>query len=352
MEHKYIGSGVKDFTPKNKKDFEDKREKSRKDKQPAELKKTREEKEMIEVLASSIYKEMERLGIKSRPFPLEAIHLMPQHFFWYPGAGVGAKGSYRIPEDKIQIDASRKEYGEKEPTTYKRILDYVHKLLHLAPISYLSDKEYDGHAILHELTHSQSKQGFRVDEEGGVIGYKSGLVSAKKEEQLDEGAYFQGLNEAVTEKITRELFIEIKGKVFDEQKVKDFVETQKDHPYTEYIEVLDKIIESIAQFKHIDKNKVWDDIKISYFKGELMYFRKIEDIFGIGSLRIIASMDKKAKNSSDNPERQKKIEKYFSSGTTFNEREKLAREILDDEEYGMYETHRSIIDINKPNKYL
>ena len=166
--------------------------------------------------------------------------------------------------------------------------------------------------------------------------------------------HFFGLNEAVTDKLARELLLKNHEKIFTKKEFEGMelfiIKQIVVHGYTDYIVVLDKIINTIAEFEYKEPSEVWNDIKKKYFKGELMYFRKIEDMFGIGSLRVLAAMDKTNKTSKNNSEKQLKIEKYFSSGTTFAERERLAKEILDESEYGRFERHQQII--NARDKFL
>jgi hypothetical protein len=85
------------------------------------------------------------------------------------------------------------------------------------------------------------------------------------------------------------------------------------------IEIVEIIIQKVAEKKGEDRELVWQRFKRGLFSGEMMHLRDIEETFGKGSLRILASLE-----SEDVPVAM--VKKYFESE---NETEKnaIAREI-------------------------
>lgn len=346
---KLIGPGLKNLSQEDFNKFKKERNQLGIEKHPRELEKTYEEKELIKSILISLNNEMENLGLHPVNFPIKKIHLLPKHYTWYPGIKLYAKGVFTDKKDDIEVEVSRR----KNINNIEKIKDILHQIIHFEPILYLSDREHDAKTIIHELTHAKSSRGFFVNSSNEIAPYKSGYSTnkIKGKELVKNDYYFNGFNEAVTEKIARELLLKNKDKIMNKDEGRNLEENLSKHgSYSGYITVLDKIIDMLAQFEYKNKEEIWSRFKKNYFTGEMMHFRKIEEVFGVGSLRILAAMDSSTMSPYD-LEEGSKFAKYFSSGTTYEEREKLAEEILSEEEYFKKEKHREILE-SKRNKYI
>ena len=146
--------------------------------------------------------------------------------------------------------------------------------------------------FIHEPIHSKSHIKFKIGEKDGkemVNTYRTGyLVNDFKNEQR----YFEGLNEAIVEKIAQEILLNhnnIENKSY-KNKIEKRILT-KNSPYKTAIVVVEKIISEIAKNNKEPEQLVWERWEKGMFTGEMMHLRDIEKVFGPGSLRILASMN-------------------------------------------------------------
>ena len=281
---KFTGPGIKNITEDDLKKFEQERLDSGLVKHPAELEKTHEEEKIFNEIVGFLNKELKSLNLPNVDFPIERLHLLPSHFYWTPQGS--AVGEYNSTTNSIRVEVSR----IVRLNDFEKIKDEFHKLIHLAPISYLSSKNKDVMVFLHELIHASSISGFFVKTDREIKNYKSGYQSFDPD-NLQGFNYFTGINEAVTQKITNEIYNENINKLFKNINPREIDQISKISPYKGYISVLDSIIKSIAEFEYKKEEDVWLDFKKNYFTGEMMHFRKIEKVFGVGSLRVLASMN-------------------------------------------------------------
>ena len=144
------------------------------------------------------------------------------------------------------------------------------------------------HEILHSLSYIRYNSRF---------GYRTGISDIEEKKKIvrqkysyDYSEHFMGLTEAITEKMT----IEILNNISKQSKfpLKKEQSELLGH-YSELIEVLNIIIEKVAKENDQNKNEIWENFKIGLFTGEMMYLRKVEKIFGKGSLRILAALQGK-----------------------------------------------------------
>ncbi len=345
---KFIGPGIKNIKDGDLDTFKEERILSGKEKHQAEMEKTQEEEKMLTQLVGFLNTEMESLGLPIFNFPLERLHLLPKHFYWQPGGYT--VGSYNPEKHSIQTEVSRLRLDDSD-----KIKDKIHKLIHLAPISFSSEKDKDASILLHELIHASSFVGFFVKEDGDIKNYRSGYdYGGVKKELTKNGDYFRGLNEAITQKITEELFSKNMEKIF---KSKEIINAEKkilgSPTYKGYIDILNTIIKTISQFEYKTEGEIWKRIEKGYFTGEMMHLRKIEEIFGPGSLRVLAAMNPTTMSNLV-LEDGSLFMKYFSFDINKEEKEKIADEILTDEENIIRNSHINIIQNSEKrrDKYL
>lgn len=336
---KFTGPGLKNLTEDDLNKFKQERIVSGLVKKEHEMKTTHEEEIIFNKMVGFLNEELNSLGLPNINFPIERFHVVES---WSDEKYV--PGEYNGQEDSLTVRVSR----YKDLEGIRKNLDDASKLLHLPPIPYLLNKPKDIMIILHELIHSRCLSGFFVDKEGNIRENKSGYVSSDTTNP-NGYTYFRGFNEAVTQKLTVEIFNKNKDKLFKKADDKKVGYVLEDIPYRGYMCILDNIIKSIAESEYKNENEIWLDFKKNYFTGEMMCLRKIEKVFGIGSLRVLAAMDRSTM-STKGLEENSKFLKYFSNNISNTERDILAREILSDVENSKRDTHKQIISNISKNK--
>jgi plasmid maintenance system antidote protein VapI len=170
--------------------------------------------------------------------------------------------------------------------------------------------------ILHESLHLLSKQKWLVRRDVGTrhyrvmsperaqrvladnellfwqhrSGYRSFSSYADKRENKQH-EHFQGLNEAVIDKLA----LEIVRKHIDEL-VQELAITPEEKaeigPYYqfEFIEVLDIIIRRLAESMQVSEREIWKEFARGLFTGEMMHLREVELFFGKGALRVLGAL--------------------------------------------------------------
>lgn len=335
---KFIGPGLKNNTQEDLNEFSEFRKERGLKKIPGELKKTYEEEKLLKSLSDSLNNEIRSLGLPIINFPVERIHLLPDHFYYVSESESHATGNFLINKNSLEVEVSR----ENKLNNFQQLKDKLHKLIHLSPVSYLANKEKDAEVILHELVHSKSLSGFFINSSNLFLSYKGGYTTRGQEkgETAFGQVYFAGLNEAVTQKITKELLF--KNKIFEQTNEENIKKPSVENsPYEGYISVLDMIIKTLAQFEHKNEDEIWSRFKKNYFTGQMMHLRKIEEVFGVGSLRVLASMNPSTMSQFELEEGSKYM-KYFTSGISEEERAKIEMEILSWEEKRKKEKHVEI----------
>jgi len=259
-----------------------------------EFEKTENELKFIERVNLYIAEEFEELGLKDKPeVKPEQVHLLPKEIFdeWFPELGSQACSSGN--RQAIYIDKSA-SMGLELP---------VFK------------------SILHESLHLASRYKFRKEEGVGAayrFGYK--VYNPKSDHE-----HFSGLNEAVIDKIAKEIFEKREKELTDEF---GFSENEKKTLfwYDEYIRPLETIIEKIAAKNGETEEEAWRRFKKGLFTGEMMHLREVEKTFGKEALKIFAALGSGTKNLSKD-EVNEKVARYFETGDS-EERQKLAKTIL------------------------
>jgi hypothetical protein len=274
-----------------------------------EYEKSEEEIKFINKINSYFDKELEEIGVERRvDSKPERVHFLSDEVFKkeFPEAGE-ARGVQRSHEDIICLN--KDIFAGNRLGLYK--------------------------TIGHELLHNLSFQKYFVDTERKKIrGYRGGYrVQAARE---DNHEHFRGLNEAITDKFLKEVFLKNKDEIISEFNISK-EEQQKPVPYQhENIAILDAIIEKIVKEKNENQKDVWGKFKRGMFTGEMMHLRDVDRVFGRGSLRVLAALDSEGSTKNLSPEKiDSDILKYF---TTDNQKEKrkIALSILSERERGCF----------------
>jgi len=141
--------------------------------------------------------------------------------------------------------------------------------------------------LLHESVHANSFQKFSYNEITDTVNQERIGYQGRSSGDL-ERQNFLGLNEAVTEKLARELFNKNEGQFRGLKLFQEKPEAKDYGVYNDYIEVLDFLIEKIADNNQVSSEEVWKKFKKGMMTGEMMHLREIEKVFGKKSLSIIS----------------------------------------------------------------
>ena len=186
--------------------------------------------------------------------------------------------------------------------------------------NYYSENPYEMVFIyLHEAIHLTSFNRLRYDPEKGVILPKEVGFSRITNSPIALDA-FVGFNEAVCDLSARRI---------QEKYIKLFypdVEPTDQHlligTYPQELEVLEAIVEGIADFNSESPVDVWLRFYKAQFTGDISSLKEVERVFGNGSLRILArlGLENLNENLSDEQKSQIKseIRDYFIGKRTIN----------------------------------
>lgn len=228
-----------------------------------EIKKTEEELRSIEVFNELIQKEIKELGlVYDKSIKPDQVHMVDTKTAKILGIKLGGQDSQT---QSIVVDKS-----------------------------YFIEKNdlYDFYtAILHEMIHGLSFSSIIVQGDTRHIDkYRSGYKSMNPINAHKKGEkhnHFNGLNEAVTQKLTIELIIKHKDLINKELNLSDemFEKSKLFVAYRKEITILDSIIEQVALFHNINESELWTKLKKGLFNGEMMFLRDFEKAMGSGFLR-------------------------------------------------------------------
>jgi hypothetical protein len=246
---------------------------------------------------------------------------------------LGIDGTPRVLPERVHIlppDAYRKHFPDKVTAGF---YDSIFGSVYLADEGLCRLLLYVN--ILHESLHLLSKQKWLVRRDVGAdnelhfwqhrSGYRSFSSYADKREKTQH-EHFQGLNEAVIDK----LVLEIMRKHFDEL-VQELAITPEEKaeigPYYqfEFIEVLDIIIKRLAESMQVSEREIWKKFARGLFTGEMMHLREVERFFGKDALRVLGALgDPELTPFSEKVIQQ--VKRYFEIDDQ-NERGRIAKQL-------------------------
>ncbi len=253
-----------------------------------EMPKSPEEIKFIDSFNTYLAQEFKRLDLDDyRPFPIEKIHFLPSSSFesTSPTIGVsGSEGFYSPHHHAIFINK------EKARSNLDLFISIVHEMTHAASFRLYqkSDKE--------KQVYENYKTGYATDKRSQAEKALAELKTENKDE-VDvpfESLYvekFTGFNEAVTDLFVYQFFLNNKAKI-----AADFAITEDDWKkfsvasYLPYCNLVDNIMDLIAQKKNEDKSSVWKKFKLGMFTGRMMHLRAIEEVLEPKALRKLSSL--------------------------------------------------------------
>lgn len=284
-----------------------------------EFEKTAEDLKMIEKINSYLAEEFEKSGAEEKIEPIlpEQIHYLSTESYdknFPKAAETGTKALY--------FEAQRAMYINAE-TFSKRMEKY--------------------YATLHEATHAAAVHQTRVKEKDGkpkIAVLKCGYGTTYLSEKGKFIYQFNGFNEAVTEKITRETATKHQEEIAKEFGLSKEEMISVPDCYGDFLKILDAAVKKTAEKSSETEEAVWEKIKKGYFEGEMMHLREIERACGAGALRILAAIGE----SPDFASRRQTSEMILIYFQTEDEAEKdeIADLILKEEEFKKYQKRKEL----------
>jgi hypothetical protein len=193
--------------------------------------------------------------------------------------------------------------------------------------------------ILHEMIHQASFHTvFENTDKKLIYPLRSGYQGFKPND-LESKDRFVGLNEAIVDSITQEIInkhqedLNVKFNFSEEELKTDELFSDA---YSDYVDILNIIINKISEEKGEDKESIWKNFKKGEFTGNMMHLRDVEKYFGTGALRILSSFGDY--NDRNNYELLiNKTKEYFKLCGNLDLQGKIAKEILSEKDFIEYE---------------
>jgi hypothetical protein len=268
-----------------------------------EREKRPDELRFIEKINQYLAEEFNELGIDGTPRVLpERVHILPLAAYKKHFPDQKSAGFHRSGFGAVYLE----DQGRSRLWLYVGIL---HESLHL-----LSRQKWlvKRDAWDNELHFWQHRSGYRS--------FHSGTEKQKKHE------HFQGLNEAVVDKLTLEVVRKHADELARELAITPEEKAEIGSYYQfEFIEVLDIIIKRLAESMQVSEREIWEQFARGLFTGEMMHLREVEHVFGKDALRVLATLgDPELAPFSKKVIRQ--VKRYFEIDDQ-NERERIAKEL-------------------------
>jgi hypothetical protein len=283
---------------------------------PGELEKNQEELKAIEIINELLSKYITSLGLKAKEY------LHPDRVHFVDG---------KTAKKKFSDSSHGAEYNPLHDSILANTESMTEKgRLHLYRV------------LLHELTHYYSyKADFAIGEKEKIIHYRLGYDLYNVFDDMTH-EHFRGFNEAITEKISQEILQTNLVYLKDEFKVTndEISKSRFRGIYDDYIDLLNMIINKMAEELKVSVDSIWKNFKKGYFSGDMMQLRDIEKVFGPGSLRVLGALYSPGSvKRGSNRKSLDKINEFFAEEDQAK-RDILANKILSERERLKYKEHK------------
>lgn len=253
---------------------------------------------------------------------------------------VGIENFSKIDPNQLHI-VSRDSYEKLEANE-----DFIGYVSPMQSVAYINKDAMRNRLefyknILHESIHLCSFERNQVvveDNDLYISNYRTGYLNERDRinENGETHEHFRGLNEGITDLIVEEILKKHRLEIADELKITNQEENQSVN-WMRYRTLVKEVIFRISEKQGEEYQTVWKKFERGYFTGEMMHLRDVEDVFGKGSLRILAAAFSEYENKDEIDE---KIFEYFDAKTE-EEKDDLAKEILKEREFAIYLKRKS-----------
>jgi len=268
------------------------------EKQEGELKKTEEELYVIEKINQILTQ-------KCKEYEVEKPEIFPDNIHIFESKNDIVGGKYNADAHKIYLDRMKG----------RRLDEYF--------------------VLLEEMIHATSYVSFSISEERNVDKYRLGYLINNNE---DGHSHFLGLNEAVTARMFLNILKENELNFTQDLQITEGEIKENKFLVYPYLKVLDFLQAKIAESKKESIENVQKRFEKGMLTGEMMHLRDIEDIFGPGSLRIIASLGSDTKSKFNNHrEKESVLTIQFFKTEDQELKNKIAKKLLNERERLQYE---------------
>lgn len=199
--------------------------------------------------------------------------------------------------------------------------------------------------FLHEAYHTLAVRKAAYQREGNLKKHlRHGYSLYQDEEKSDLSGYDEGITEQMAfrrvSQHAAELIAELNLTGSDAL-------LQVDPFYETYIKVIETVMCGISEQGSLSRDELWKKVRRGYFTGEMHYLRKVDRVFGPGSMRVLAAMgaDQTTLFKMSEAEKTDRIHHYFCKP---EEREMLAQEILTPEEFKKYCHQKTLVQTIEP----
>lgn len=256
-----LGKKWSDKERKDAKDFIGYEQQRASDPVNGEYQKIEDDNRIISTLNNYLQEELEVLGLEGiDDINPNQIHLYPSATYKQKFPKVDATAFHEAFDKVINIDADE--------------VDVIGRL-----------QFFKG--LLHEMVHVASKSKYYLKADKSLKATRSGYHIANP---IKEHEHLKGLNEAVVEKTTRDIFDKHRLEI-----IRDFDISLEDYSkeakyldyYDLYIEVLEIIVKRVADTNREKEDEVWNRFKRGIFTGEMIHLKDVEKAYGKGALRVL-----------------------------------------------------------------
>jgi len=268
-----------------------------------EIEKSSEILHFIEKINGYLNDELRELGLDEVQLDARRIHILPTDIFKKEYPHAEANGLYWDAEDGVYVkqDKSRLQ-------AYKSLL----------------------HEVVHQISY---RSVYANPETRATYVIRSGYNNDQAAEEHHE--HFRGMNEAVVDSIVKEVLQKHAAELIKDFKITEDEQKESVNYYDDYMDILNIIMEKIAEKNSENKEAVWTRFKKGEFTGEMMHLREVERTFGKGALRVLAALGSGTKNMKHS-KLIEQMQAYFQTDDAATQ-EKNAKEILIERERLRYD---------------
>jgi hypothetical protein len=236
--------------------------------------------QFIDKVEGYLNEELKDLGLGDIQLDARRMHIVPAEYFKESYKDAEINGVYRDYWDGIYVSQ-----GKNRLQAYKSLL----------------------HEIIHQISHRSIYANPKTKENYiSRVGYSNIKISEEAYE------HFRGMNEAVVDETVKEILQKHADELVKDLGITEEEQKQPVNYYHDYMEILEIIMDKVAEKNDESRESVWSRFKKGQFSGEMMHLRDIERTFGKGALRVLAALGSVTSNIGNVT--TGKVLEYFGTG--------------------------------------